>query len=162
MAKEIERKFLVQEVPDGLRRIAFKEIFQAYLSTSALEIRVRMAFNHQGDTITPSYHMTFKLGRGRIRQEFEFGIPILLYKILTFGMPFLYKIRSIYDTPPYCLDVDDYRDMELYPLKVVEVEFRTNTEAESFVPPSWFGREVTDEPAYKNKTLYRAVADHVA
>jgi CYTH domain-containing protein len=60
------------------------------------------------------------------------------------------------------LDVDDYRDTELHSLKVVEVEFRTNAEAESFVPPSWFGREVTGEPAYKNKSLYRVVADHVA
>ena len=38
-------------------------------------------------------------------------------------------------------------------LIVAEVEFDDPWGAESFVAPYWFGREVTDDPAYKNQRL---------
>jgi CYTH domain-containing protein len=38
-------------------------------------------------------------------------------------------------------------------LIVAEVEFDDPWGAESFAAPYWFGREVTDDPAYKNQRL---------
>jgi adenylate cyclase len=34
-----------------------------------------------------------------------------------------------------------------------EVEFESEAAAEAFTPPPWLGRDVTDEPGYKNQRL---------
>jgi CYTH domain-containing protein len=38
-------------------------------------------------------------------------------------------------------------------LVVAEVEFPSEQEAAAFAPPEWIGREVTDDPRYKNRRL---------
>jgi len=38
-------------------------------------------------------------------------------------------------------------------LAVAEVEFSAEQDADAFMPPAWFGREVTDDPLYKNQRL---------
>ncbi len=38
-------------------------------------------------------------------------------------------------------------------LLTAEVEFDTPAAASAFAPPDWFGRELTDDPHYKNKRL---------
>jgi CYTH domain-containing protein len=52
--------------------------------------------------------------------------------------------------------LDDFRD-KLDGLDMVEIEFDTVEEAEAFVPPPYFGTEVTDDPRYRNAEL--ALAD---
>jgi CYTH domain-containing protein len=42
---------------------------------------------------------------------------------------------------------------ELHGLIVAEVEFDDQMSAASFAAPYWFGREVTDDPEYKNQRL---------
>ena len=41
-------------------------------------------------------------------------------------------------------------------LMLAEVEFSSASEAESFVPPAWFGEEVTWSSKYHNSTLSQA------
>ena len=41
------------------------------------------------------------------------------------------------------------------PLIMAEVEFPSIEEAERFVPPDWFGREVTEDPEYHNSVMSR-------
>ncbi len=50
------------------------------------------------------------------------------------------------------IEVDVYSGA-LEGLVVAEVEFDDPWGAESFIPPYWFGREVTAESAYKNRSL---------
>ena len=38
-------------------------------------------------------------------------------------------------------------------LLTTEVEFSSLEEAEAFVPPVWFGKDVSEEKAYKNTSL---------
>jgi adenylate cyclase len=38
-------------------------------------------------------------------------------------------------------------------LSTVEVEFSSESEAETFRPPAWFGKEVTADPRYRNWAL---------
>jgi CYTH domain-containing protein len=49
-------------------------------------------------------------------------------------------------------EVDEYGDA-LAGLVVVEVEFDDEQAASAFTPPSWFGREVTVEAPYSNRSL---------
>jgi CYTH domain-containing protein len=47
----------------------------------------------------------------------------------------------------------DVFEGELAPLRLAEVEFETKEEAEHFVPPAWFGEDVTFSSKYHNSTL---------
>ena len=47
-------------------------------------------------------------------------------------------------------EIDDFEDRKLV---LVEVEFTSEQQARAFVAPWWFGRDVTDDPAYKNRNL---------
>jgi len=40
-------------------------------------------------------------------------------------------------------------------LRLAEVEFETEEEANAFVPPEWFGEDVTYSTEYHNSTLSR-------
>jgi adenylate cyclase len=44
---------------------------------------------------------------------------------------------------------------DLEGLVVAEVEFASEEDADAFDPPAWLGREVTDDPRYKNQRLAR-------
>ena len=45
----------------------------------------------------------------------------------------------------------------LAPLKLAEVEFKTEEEANRFTPPEWFGEDVTFCTDYHNSTLSRTL-----
>jgi CYTH domain-containing protein len=49
-------------------------------------------------------------------------------------------------------EYDNY-DEKLSGLQVVEVEFSHEEQARSFIPPAWFGREISGDPAYSNAEL---------
>jgi len=50
------------------------------------------------------------------------------------------------------LELDVYHG-RLEGLLTAEVEFGSVDDAAAFVPPDWLGRDVTDDPRYKNKRL---------
>ena len=52
----------------------------------------------------------------------------------------------------YTVEIDVYQ-RSLEGLVVCEVEFPNEDEALSFVPPEFFGKEVTSDKRYKNKNL---------
>ena len=52
----------------------------------------------------------------------------------------------------YTIELDIFEG-ELAPLQLAEVEFESEEEANSFVPPEWFGEDVTFSTAYHNSTL---------
>ena len=47
-------------------------------------------------------------------------------------------------------DYDDFRDAGFY---TIEVEFENLADCKKFVPPAWFGREVTNEKGYSSRAL---------
>jgi CYTH domain-containing protein len=63
------------------------------------------------------------------------------------------KARYFIDTcNGYVAELDIYKGSN-DGLVSVEVEFPNEEEAKAFVPPFWFGREVTGESAWKNSVL---------
>jgi CYTH domain-containing protein len=49
-------------------------------------------------------------------------------------------------------EVDEYGG-DLAGLVVVEIEFPDEQTAQAFTPPAWFGRELTGEAEYANRSL---------
>lgn len=142
---EIERKFLVKNIPD-LKNIKPLEIEQGYISYKPV-IRIRKQ--------DEKYFITKKGGGKFIREEIETTINKTTYDILK-GLiknNIIKKNRYLVSLEnSLCAEVDVYQDY-LEGLLIVEVEFNSKELANSFVPPIWFGKEVTMDLKYKNETL---------
>jgi len=142
---EIERKFLTKHIPFDITAYPYKQISQAYISFSPT-IRIR-----QSDE---AYILTVK-GKGHLaREEFELLLTKEDYDSLflkTEGTPVVKK-RYLVPVEEYTAEVDIYEE-ELEGLMTTEVEFPSLEAAEAFVAPEWFGRDVSEEKAYKNTSL---------
>jgi CYTH domain-containing protein len=144
---EIERKFLLGELPAALAFARRRAILQGYLAIDGdTEVRVRRT--PDGSTLT------IKHGSGEIRVEEELELgerqADALWE-LTDGRR-LQKVRREMRVEGVDVEVDVYAGA-LDGLVVAEVEFVDEASARAFEPPPWFGREVTGEPAYANKNL---------
>ena len=144
---EIERKWLVVD-PPGLSKRKRIAIVQGYLAVSAAGTEVRLRRQDQ------KHFQTIKTGTGLQRGEIEIEISRKQFKSLwpaTRGHR-LEKTRYILDWHGDKIELDVYKK-ELTGLLIAEVEFKTRKRAETFSPPKWFGREVTDDKSYKNVNL---------
>lgn len=143
---EIERKFLLKSLPDALGKYPFHQIEQGYLCTDPV-VRIR----RQDD----EYYLTYK-SRGLMSRE-EYNLP-LTKKAYEHLLP---KIDSILISKKrYLIPLDsrltielDIFEGELAPLILAEVEFSTEEEAKAFIPPEWFGEDVTYSNKYHNSVL---------
>jgi adenylate cyclase len=145
---EIERKFLSDRLPDDLDKYPAREIDQGYLAiTDDVEVRLR----RYGEQT----FLTIKSGGDLARVEEEIEIDARRFEVLwplTDGRR-LEKRRSVIPSGDgLTIELDVYHG-SLSGLRVAEVEFDSAAAAEAFAPPAWFGREVTDDPRYKNKRL---------
>ena len=147
--KEIERKFKVSKLPENLEAFPKNEIRQGYISIedNGIEIRIRQK--------NERYFKTIKSGTGVVRNEIETSISKNKFEKLwneTYGKN-LEKTR-------YEIKLDDgnLAELDVYkgPLKgliVVEVEFTNENKANDFLPPNWFGEDVSENQNYKNSSL---------
>ena len=143
---EIERKFLVKELPENLESYPQKRISQGYLCTDPV-VRIRRS--------NDDYYLTYK-GKGMMVRE-EYNLP-LTEDAFHHMLP---KVDGILiDKIRYLIPLDGKLTAELdifqgtlAPLRIVEVEFDTEEEALAFTPPSWFGDDVTNSRQYHNSNL---------
>lgn len=143
---EIERKFLVKELPDNLDSYEQKRISQGYLCTNPV-LRIRRS--------NEDYFLTYKSHGLIAREEHEFEIPQEAFEHL------LRKVDgTLIDKIRYLIPLEDGHVAELdifqgtlAPLRLVEVEFESLEDAENFVAPEWFGDDVSDSGKYHNSNL---------
>ena len=143
---EIERKFLVSELPD-LGDAGAEEIVQGYLATGP-DGAVRL--RRKGQALL----LTAKRGSGLSRDEVEAELDREAFDRLwplTAGRR-LQKRRHRVPYDGLVVEVDVYEG-ELEGLVVAEVEFPSEEDARSFQPPEWLGVEVTGDARYLNETL---------
>ncbi len=147
-SREIERKFLLKELPPGFNRFRSYVIAQGYLASEPGGRHVRL--RKKGKTTS----LTFKVGRGSAREEREIELSPKQFASLwpaTAGRR-LRKLRHEIPWKDLLIEVDTYRGRHSG-LVVAEVEFPDRATCRKFKPPSWFGREVTGEKRYSNVRL---------
>ena len=143
---EIERKFLIKELPENLESYPSQHIAQGYLNTEPV-VRIRRS--------NEEYYLTYK-GKGLMVRE-EYNLP-LTAEAFEHMLP---KIDGILiDKIRYLIPLEDGLTAELdifqgalAPLRIVEVEFDSVEAANAFLPPSWFGDDVTNSREYHNSNL---------
>jgi adenylate cyclase len=144
---EIERKWLVQDLPD-LSRHEGKAVIQGYLAVGAdgTEVRLRQTDGTCFETV--------KRGGGLVREELEVELSKDQCEALweaTAGRR-LKKTRYTLEWEGQNIELDVYHGA-LAGLMVAEVEFPSASASARFTPPAWFGTEVTEDERYKNVNL---------
>jgi adenylate cyclase len=142
---EIERRFL----PDGPPPDAGpgEAVRQGYLARDGdAQVRVRQ--------VAARFVLTVKAGTGRDRVEVEKDLSPEEFAALwpvTRGRR-VEKTRHRLDLGPHVAEIDVFHG-HLEGLVIVEVEFPSPGEADAFVPPGWFGEEITGRPEWGNAAL---------
>lgn len=143
---EIERKYLIPHIPEGLSITETHHIEQAYLCTAPV-VRIRKD-NEQ-------YILTYKSKGLMTREEYNLPLTEEAYRHLKKKADgrIIKKTRHVIPLDSVLsIELDLFQD-DLAPLVLAEVEFPTREMAESFTPPDWFGEDVTFSSAYHNSTL---------
>ncbi len=145
---EIERKFLVNAVPDNLQEFENTVIRQGYLviGDDGSEVRLR---DRNGQ-----YTLTTKSKGELSRGEWETPIRTEQFEALwpaTVGKR-VEKTRYAIPLGDVTIELDVYQG-ELEGLVSAEVEFPDEATARAFTPPKWMSVDVTNDKAFKNQQL---------
>ena len=144
---EIERKFLVNSLPEGLGD--GDRIEQGYLAIGAdgVEVRVR----RRGDDMT----LTIKSGPGISRTEEELAIDARRFESL-WPLTEWRRVNKTRHVIPLggalAAELDVYSGAH-DGLLTAEIEFPSVEASEAFEPPAWLGRDVTGDGSYANQVL---------
>lgn len=146
MAKEIERKFLVNG--DEWRKGATGSVYhQGYLChTPERTVRVRLATGRGFVTIKG-------VTKGAVRDEFEYEVPAADAKAMLAHLcekPLIEKTRYLVKHAGLTWEIDEFHG-DNTGLIVAEVELQSADQ--QIEKPAWIGLEVTDDPRYYNANL---------
>ena len=143
---EIERKFLIQRLPEHLDAYPFQLLEQAYLCTEPV-VRIRRSDD--------SYTLTYKSKGLMSREEYNLPLTFESYEHLKKKADGNIIRKKRYHIPlPDELTIElDLFDPPFEGLILAEVEFTSEEQAHAFLPPEWFGEEVTWSTEYHNSTL---------
>lgn len=161
---EIERKYLLKKLPEYLDSYPYHIIEQAYLNTSPV-IRVRQ----QDD----SYYLTYKGGGLMAREEYNLPLDADSYQhllkkadgnviskkryLIPLKNPQFTSDFVPLSTPELVIELDIFAE-PFAPLIMAEVEFSSIEMANAFIPPEWFGEDVTMNPKYHNSNMSRSLS----
>jgi CYTH domain-containing protein len=146
---EVERKWVVSQAPAHALDAPAELIEQGYLTIGADGAETRL--RRRGDRCS----LTVKSGSGMVRAEHEVELTPDQFLALwpaTEGLRLVKRRHVLHGEDGATIELDVYEG-SLSGLQVVEVEFDDPRAAESFSAPDWFGREVTDDPGYRNQRL---------
>jgi adenylate cyclase len=149
-SREIERKFLVKRLPPDLEKYDNRPIEQGYLAAKrdGTQVRLRKAGTR--------HTLAVKRGRGLNRQEWEIDLIPEQFNELWSGTEGRRLRKTRYNIPygDHVIEIDVYNGRNKG-LVVAEVEFDDDEQSARFIPPKWFGSEVSGKSRYSNVKLAR-------
>ncbi len=143
---EIERKYLMKELPDHLESYPSHQIEQGYLCTSPV-VRIRRQ--------DAEYYLTYKSKGLMVREEYNLPLTEAAYMHLRPKVDGNLIAKRRYLIPigdGLTVELDVFEG-KLEGLFLAEVEFGTEEDAAAFVAPEWLGEDVTYSMEYHNSVL---------
>lgn len=140
---ELEKTYLAKYLPDGLLSCEHKELLDIYIPESVMHPKLRI--RQKGS----KYEITKKipLSEGDASQHTEQTIPLEkpeFETLATITGKRVHKTRYFYNYDGHASEIDVFRD-ELEGLVLVDFEFTTVGEMESFKIPDFCLADVTQE-----------------
>lgn len=145
---EIERKFLVskQNLPQNLESYPHRRLEQGYLSTSPV-VRIRKEDDN--------YYLTYKSKGLMTREEYNLPLTKESYEHMRPKADGILISKTRYLIPEkdgLTIELDIF-DAPYEGLYLAEVEFPDEKTAMDYVPPVWFGEDVTNSGKYHNSNM---------
>lgn len=151
--KEFEKQYLVEKIPFDLSPFTVYPIVQAYIEFASeakdgMEKRIR----EKGE----KYYFTKKRGIGYEKDEYE--NPMEKEEFYKLWPSLFERNRHIekdrYEIPygELTIEFDIFKGRHKG-LMIAEIEFPNREAGNGFTPPSWVGREITDDLRYTNQSL---------
>ena len=146
--REIERKFLVLQLPENIDRFPHVELAQGYLAIAPGGVQVRLR------TAGSRHWLTFKRNADGAREEREVELAAEQFDVLWPGTAGRRLTKVRYEVPlgDLTVEIDVYTGRH-EGLIVAEVEFSDQEAARVFQPPDWLGEDVSHDPRYSNQLL---------
>ena len=143
---EIERKYLISTPPVDLSSCDNHRIEQGYLNTRPV-VRVR-----QSDD---DYYMTYKGGGMMVREEYNLPLTKEAYEHLREKADgnIITKVRYLIPLEGGLTCELDVFEGVFAGILLAEVEFDSVEAANTFIPPSWFIKDVTNDGRYHNSFM---------
>lgn len=150
---EIERRFLVVSLPrrSDIRSIQIRQGYLSFDEVHKTSVRVRQAdktFTLTAKGPVDDLGMVAR-NEGEVEispEQFEVLWPLTLVGRIA-------KTRFLVPWVSFTFEVDYFYEHK--GLMIVEVEFDSIEASEAFAPPSWFGREITNDPRFTNAWIAR-------
>ena len=141
---EIERKFLIQKMPEHPEQYKSHLIEQAYLNVRPV-VRVRRE--------DENYYMTYKGGGMMAREEYNLPLDADSYAHLLQKADgnIITKRRYLIPFHAYTIELDVFEGL-FEGIVVAEVEFAA---------PEWFGEDVTYDGRYHNSAMSRMKVEEI-
>lgn len=146
---EIERKYLIEQIPFSLDQFHCRIIEQGYLSTAPV-VRVRRD--------NEKYYLTYKSAGLMAREEYNLPLTKDSYEHLLKKADGTIITKDRYEIPlteKLTIELDLFHGV-YEGLTLAEVEFETKEEANTFTPPAWFGKDVTFDSKYHNSNMSKS------
>lgn len=146
---EIEKKYLIKNIPN-LKNLKSYKIVQGYISVDPV-LRIRQK--------NDKYFFTFK-GKGFLKRiEFEQEITKKEFENLLPKIEgtIIKKTRYIYPLNNNFIAEIDIFEKPFENLCIVEVEFNSENDAKNFIPPDWFGEDITNNIKFTNSYMSNIV-----
>lgn len=154
---EIEKTFLVKKIPN-LTSLKQTKIKQGYISSPPSPLRIRQ----KGDAFELTKKLPLK-GNDYSSNE-EINILLTEYEFNKLWT----QVEKSLEKTRYCIDIGenliaelDIFEGDLLGLVFVEVEFPSQEMMESFIPPKWFGKDITQESFSANSFLAGKTFDQI-
>lgn len=152
---EIERKYKIIKMPGDLTEYKYKKIEQGYLCHNPT-VRIRKSNEDYLMTYKSKFGIEEKSQKGAIvNNEIELPLTEESYQALkakTDGN-LIHKTRYLIPLKEGFTAELDIFEQQLQGLVFVEVEFPDEKSADEFVPPEWFGEELSSDKRYSNYSL---------
>ena len=151
---EIEKKFLIQTMPDNLEQMEKKEIEQGYLCTDPV---VRIRKSNESYILTYKSRLKDSENHADVHINREVEMPLTKEGYLHLREKadnhMITKTRYLIPLPSGHMGELDIFHNQLEGLHFIEVEFQDEKDAADFVAPDWFGENVSKDERYTNSFL---------
>jgi CYTH domain-containing protein len=152
---EIERKYAINYLPGDLTQYRNRKMEQGYLCNNPI-IRIRKT----DENYLLTYKSKFGLEQDNnssalINNEVELPLTEEAYQKLKTKIDgnMIYKTRYLVPLKEgLTAELDIFED-RLEGIKFTEVEFPDVQSADAFIPPSWFGKELSSDKRFSNYYL---------